>query len=314
MAQGPPPEGDEARAAHHCPWEYGGPDACHPTPTPTPNLCWEFGVCPPTPTPKPTSTPRPTATPRPTNTPRPTATPKATKTPTATLRPTNTPRPPTATPRPTSTPRPATATPYPTSTPKPTATPRPTPTQIPSVTCDALDAAAAPVVPSNIPVNVWFLKEVLGPGDCDDVTIYVPDSYDPGYSLHVTLETDAGLAFNTQCTSRQYTWSGLHGLGWYSREFPIYACATATGEGTLTASLYHGSRLVGSDSDTATITLPPTPIPQPTNTPRPTPTGTPTTPPTPNPDCLDVHRGASAAAGEIFNPVVNVWLPGSRVF
>ena len=330
VAQGPPPEGDEARAAHHCPWEYGGPDACHPTPTPTPNVCWEFGVCPPTPTPKPTSTSRPTATatsvpptlaptptrcanphecsnPKPTYTPTPVP-PTPTKAPTATPTPTNTPRPtptlrPTSTPTPTPTPRP-TSTPTPTNTPEPTP-PKPTPTQNPSITCDDEgEANAAGLVPTDIPIHVWFLNSTLDPGDCDDVTIYLPNTYDPAYSLEVRLSTDAGLAFNNQCTSRQFVWSsGLTGRTWYSREFPIYACATNTGKGTLTAELYHGKGFVGSDSDTAVITSPPTPTPMPI----PVPVATPV--PEPLLTCARSVSSAHAAAENRDGPKVYVWLP-----
>ena len=124
-------------------------------------------------------------------------------------------------------------------------------------------------------IHVWFLDPALETGECDDVTIYLP-STDPEDQLEVRLSTDAGLAFNEACTNRRHVWSvGLVGRSSYSQEFPVYACPTSTGKGTLTAEVYLGNEFVKGNSDSATIVPPPTNTPRPTSAPPARPTQTP---------------------------------------
>ena len=253
-------------------------------------------VPPPTPTPTPTHTPTPTPTPTPTHTPTPTPTPTPTHTPTPT---------PTPTPVPAPAPKPGDPTPIPTPeptpvpAPEPTATPTPTPlpTQQASVTCDELGGQAiVPPTPAPPALHIWLLKKQLELGQCNDVTVYLPNT-DTGQAFNLTLTTNNSLAFDEDCTQRTTRWSGFTGRPWHSREFAVFACSA--GRGTVTATLSGFDDF--SVTEETTVTLAPTPTPTtgptaiPTATPRPTPTPTvrptatraPT--PTPAPTCADVQ-------------------------
>ena len=103
--------------------------------------------------------------------------------------------------------------------------PTPTPTLLPSVICPGSQTGGQPRVPSNR-ISIIDLSSVMEEGECDEVRISVPGEVSEGVDYTVTLRTNRGLYFDSNCSgaSNQSSEWRLSGRSRYERVYAVWAC------------------------------------------------------------------------------------------